>query len=128
MGIMWTTDRNIDDARNHKNWTAFHRECGKLNFYIEKIEKVDRQYAATAFKLASPAGPSYNFIPLGTGGGKSPIDACVDAYRLAVAAKHMPDTHLEKLFSESVEDDEDLIGDLPVPTLQSEDDEEDLIG
>jgi hypothetical protein len=125
MGIMWTTDRNIDDARSHPKWIEFHRECGRLNFYIEKIEKVDRHYAATSFKLSSPTAQNFNFIPMGTGVGKSPIDACVDAYRLAVTAAHMPDTHLEKLFIETVDDDDDLIGDLPVP---EPDEEEDLIG
>lgn len=119
---MWKSDAQVDALRKVKGWIEFNRECGKLNFYIEDILKDGRSFTASCFRLNVPRTSPYTMYPMAAGSGKTPLAACLDAYRKAVAIKHMPDTNLERLFDQ--DDDEDLIGEVPVETIE----EEDLIG
>lgn len=121
--MIWNPDPKIEEARRQYGWRQFHRACGQQNFYIDHIERKGRQYSATAFALQDRFRAPYIMIPRSEGFGKTVIDACVDAYRKAVAEGHVSDERLELLF----EDDDDLIGDVPAETAAVED-EEDLIG
>lgn len=107
---MWSVDPNIETARKAKGWKEFHRRTGQANFYIDAIAKEGRGYKATAFQLKDRFRGPYIQFPLPTGKGKTPIDACVDAYRAAIVDGKVKDEGLEKLFLPDDDDEEDLIG------------------
>lgn len=127
----WTVDKRIDEARKHPGWKNFHRECGTQNFYIENIEKRGRGYVATSFRLRDRMAPPYIMYPMAEGAGRTPIDACVDAYLKAVEVGHCQ-PGLERLFAE---EEDDLIGevfadvaDYPEDRVTTFIEDEDLIG
>jgi hypothetical protein len=124
-------DQQIEAARKHKNWPAFHRECGAQGLYFDNIEKQGRGYGCISFRLEKH-GDTYQSFRVSTGSGRGVIDAVLSCFDAAVKQGFAVDPTLGGMLTDTAPpvapDDLDALLGLTEPVAESEDELMDLIG
>lgn len=122
-------DPQIEDARKHKGWANFHRECGAQGLYFDDIAKAGRGYSAISFRLEKH-GDTYQSFRVSKGTGRTPIDAVLSAFDEAVIGGFAVDSTLYGLLAEAapqvMPDDLDML--LGEPVSVAADEFMDMIG
>lgn len=80
--MLWTPDRNYEEARKLPEWGAFHRLCGKHGLCFDFPEREGRGYRMVAFTPEKTAAGGWRSVPLATGRGGTILAAMGQAYEL----------------------------------------------
>lgn len=87
--MMWRPDANIDAARKLPGWRDFHRVCGRVGLYFDRMQKAGRGYTCDAF-TAHRRRDHYVTEKLATGRGVSVVASVEAAYR--ASGRQTPET------------------------------------
>lgn len=86
--MLWRLDAQVEAARKLPEWKQFHRLCGEHGLYFDHIEKKGRSYTATAYTVKKRRHDLYDYIPLGSAEGKTPVQAIAAA--LEASGRNIP--------------------------------------
>ena len=83
--MMWKRDPNVEEARQHPSWVAFHRACGENNLFFDHMEweggKRNGAYHCDAYTTSPSKAGGRNSHHIVTGKGKTVIESVIDAYQ-----------------------------------------------